>query len=912
MIVGRAAELRVLDELLQGLLRGGGGALLVHGEPGIGKTTLLEVVAERCGDDVTVLRGRGAEMEAELAFSLLADVLGPILGARDTLPGLQRTALEGALALGPPAPGDRLAVCVAALGVLRAAAARRPVLAIVDDVHWADACSRECIEYVARRVGAGVGVVLAARDPWDGIERSGLPRLPVAPLDEPSAAELLRAAMPSLAMAAATAIVESAAGNPLALVELPATLTADQRAGVATIEAPLAPGNRLQHAFATRIEALDEPARRALLIAAAEPGGDLATITAGCEQAATDIGQLVGPESAGLVRLGAAVTFAHPLVRGAAYTLATPAQRRAAHAALARVTRAQQRSWHLASATVGPDDDIAADLARLGAEAAGRRAYAAASAAFERAAALTRDDHGASERLLLSGGAAAAAGAPDRALTLVRAASRKAVSPATRRRAEHLAGRTLIWSGRASEATPLLVAEAEAVTVDSPELAATILADAACGETTINSYVRAERLARRAVDLLGADGDPSARLAVLATFAWVLALRGLTPEARPALAEVARLADGLDGLGSDWPWIHLLLRTQVVVGDFEAAQRTGSALCERAYEAGALATLSGALLVSADAAFRLGAWPAADAGTLRAARVGAEAGQPALRGFALVTRARLLAASGREQESLGVASEALAIADSGGISSGLRFVHAARGFLDLSLDRVPGAIDALETVARLVQGSGLEDPTVVPWAPDLIEAYARGGQVDAARGVLAMLERQAASTESDVAAAAAARCRGILASDFDPAFAAALAADDRRPMPFERARTLLAYGRRLHRARRRAEARERLREAVAGFDHIGAAAWADQARHELRAAGARRRAASTDTLTSQEQRVADAVRDGMSNREIAAALYLSPKTIEFHLRQIYRKLGIHSRTQLVTALPEEGSALKAQ
>ena len=912
MIVGRAAELRVLDELLQGLLRGDGGALLVHGEPGIGKTTLLDAVAERCGDDMAVLWGRGAEMEAELAFALLADVLGPVLGARDTLPGLQRAALEGALALGPPAPGDRLAVCVATLGVLRSAAARQPVLVVVDDVQWADACSRECIEYVARRVGAGVGVVLAAREPWDGIERSGLPRLPVAPLDERTSAELLRATMPHLATDAATVIVESAAGNPLALVELPATLTADQRPGVATIEAPLAPGNRLRRAFATRIGALDEPARRALLIAAAEPGGDLATTTAGCERVGTEIGHLVAAESAGLVRLGAAVTFAHPLVRGAVYELATPAQRRAAHAALAQVTRAQRRTWHLASATIGPDEEIAAELTRLGAEAAERRAYAAASATFERAAALTRDEDAASERLLLGGAAAAAAGAPDRALTMVRAASRKAVTPATRRRAEHLAGRTLIWSGRASEATSLLVAEAEAVTVDSPELAAAMLADAASGEATINSYVRAERLARRAVDLLGAAGGPSTRLAVLTTFAWVLTLRGMTPEARPALAEAERLAEGLDGLGSDWPWIHLLLRTQVAVGDFETAQTTGSALCERAYEAGALATLSGALLVSADAAFRLGAWSAADAGTLQAVRVGAEAGQPALRGFALVTRARLLAAEGREQESLGVVSDALAIADSTGISSGLRFVHAARGFLDLSLDRVPEAVEALETVARLVKGSGLEDPTVVPWAPDLIEAYARAGQVDDANGVLAMLERQAESTESDVAAAAVARCRGILAYDFDPAFAAALAADDRRPMPFERARTLLAYGRRLHRARRRAEARERLREAVDGFDHVGAAAWADQARHELRAAGGRRRAPATDALTSQEHRVADAVCEGMSNREIAAALYLSPKTIEFHLRQIYRKLGIHSRTQLVTALPEDGTELKAQ
>jgi AAA ATPase domain len=204
MIVGRAAELRVLDELFQGLLRADGGALIVHGEPGIGKTTLLDALVERCGDEVTVLRGGGAETEAELAFALLADVLYPVLGERGTLPAPQEAALAGALALGPPAPGDRLAVCVAVLGVLRAAAARRPVLAVVDDIQWADSASRESIEYIARRAGGRLAVVLAARDPWDGIERMPLPTLDIGPVDDRSAIGLLRAAAPDLAVAGTT------------------------------------------------------------------------------------------------------------------------------------------------------------------------------------------------------------------------------------------------------------------------------------------------------------------------------------------------------------------------------------------------------------------------------------------------------------------------------------------------------------------------------------------------------------------------------------------------------------------------------------------------------------------------------------------------------------------------------------
>ena len=235
----------------------------------------------------------------------------------------------------------------------------------------------------------------------------------------------------------------------------------------------------------------------------------------------------------------------------------------------------------------------------------------------------------------------------------------------------------------------------------------------------------------------------------------------------------------------------------------------------------------------------------------------------------------------------------------------MRYIHAALGFLELGLDRTGAAISELETVERLVEGTGLEDPVIVPWEPDLVEAYARQGRAGDARRVLARLERRADLTASLVARAAAARCRGMVDDDFEPAFTAALALDDQRPMPFERARTLLAFGRRLHRARRRAEARDRLIQARSGFEQLRAGAWAAQAEAELHAAGARRRREPDDSaLTAQELRVAAAVQRGASNRDIAADLFLSPKTVEFHLRQIYRKLDVHSRTQLIVALAE--------
>jgi DNA-binding CsgD family transcriptional regulator len=914
MIVSRVAELRRLDDLLAALIRGEGGALIVHGEAGIGKTTLLEVLAEHAADTVTVVRACGAETEAELAFAALADPLNPLLGHLDALPAPQAAVLMGALALEPPTPGDRLAVCVAALGLLRAAARNRPVLAVVDDVQWVDASSRESIEYVARRAGGPLAVVLAARDPLYPPERIRLPELPVGPVDDAEAAELLRHRAPELAPPVAAAITHAAAGNPLALVELPATLTAGQRAGTMTLDLPLAPGGRLQRAFAGRVQALDEQARLALLIAAAYAGTELPLIAAACLRAGTDAERLADAEASGLVLLSPGrVRFAHPLIRGMVYAEARAVHRRAVHAALAAALGKSddRRAWHLAAAAIGPDEEVAADLERVGGQAVARRAYAAGAGALERAARLTPDPETASRRLIAAGQAAAGAGLADRALALLAEAAEVTGDEEQRAYAQQLRGRTLIWRGRGAEATPLLVEQASLVAPRSPVLAAVMLSDAANGATGINSYLEAERLARRAADLLGDAGGPAVRGVVLMMRGLTLVLRGKAPEARPVLAEAYRLAAGVDPLGPDWPWMHILLRTHIPLGEFEQARDENAELCRRAQDAGALATLCSARLVFADAAFRLGDWEAADAAAEQTIQLAGDVGQRHMAGWALTIRTRILAAQGRAAESRAAAQAALQIAVSDQISTGLRFVHGALGFLELGLDRVDAAIGELETVERMTEGSGHEEPVIVPWIQDLVEAYARQGRDDDACRVLARLERQAASTASPVAGAAAARCRGLLDDDFEPAVACALALDDQRPMPFERARTLLAFGRRLHRSCRRAEARERLRAALEGFEQLHADAWTRQAEAELRAAGARRRPERDEhALTPQELRVAAAVQRGASNRDIAADLFLSPKTVEFHLRQIYRKLDVHSRTQLVAALAGSGGPVK--
>ena len=906
MIVSRTAELSRLDDLLTALASGEGSALVVRGEAGIGKTTLLETLAVRSGDAVTVIRTCGAETEAELTFSALADLLDPVLGELTALPEPQAAALMGALALGPPAPGDRLAVCVATLGVLRAAARRRPVLAMVDDLQWVDASSRECIEYAARRAGGPLAVVLAARDPWYPPEHIHLPELQVGPVDGIGAAELLRHRAPDLAPPVAAAIAQAAAGNPLALVELTAALNTGQRTGAVPLDLPLAPGRRLQHAFSGRVGALGEPARRALLIAAAHAGPELPVIAAACLNAGTDVGHLDDAEASGLVRIGAnRVSFTHPLIRGVVYQDAPAAERRVAHAALAAAlgNGDDRRAWHLAAAAVGTDEEVAARLERVGGRAVARRAYAAGSRALDRAARLTPARETASRRLIAAGRAAGGAGMADRALALFGEAAEIADGEELRTRAQQLRGQVMLWRGQAAEALPLLAGQAALVAPRLPALAAAMYSDAANCATTTGSYLEAERLAWRAAGLLPADADPALRGTVLGMLSWALLLRGKASRARRVLAEAARLAEGDDPLGLDWLSQHLVLRCQIPLGEFERARAESLELCRRTREAGALASVAGALLVAADAAFRLGDWEAADAAALEGLLATGEVGQPAIAGGLLTVRVRILAAQGRHEEGRAVAQAAFQLAESTRTASGLRYVHAALGFLELGLDRTGAAIGELETVGRLIEGTGLEEPVMVPWEPDLIEAYARQGRADDARRVLARLQRLADRTGSLVTQAAAARCRGMLDDEFEPAFIAALALDDQRPIPFERARTLLAFGRRLHRARRRAEARERLREALGGFGQLGARAWAEQAEAELNAAGARRRRAPDDsTLTPQELRVAAAVQRGASSRDIAADLFLSPKTVEFHLRQIYRKLGVHSRTQLIAAL----------
>jgi ATP/maltotriose-dependent transcriptional regulator MalT len=907
MIVGRADELAELDALLADLLAGHGRALLVQGEAGIGKTTLLNALVERSRDSATTLRARGVESEAEIAFSALSDLLRPVVDDLVALPEPQAVALAAALSLGPPQPGDRLGVCVATLGVLRAAADRHKILVVVDDLQWLDAPSRECILYASRRLEGSVAVVLAVREA-EGLspELDDLPSLRLGGLTDDISMELLGQMAPDLAPHVAATLVEAGAGNPLALVELLTALSNEQRAGRVGLDLPLAPEGRLHDAFIRRIDGLPTEARIALLVAATYQGDDLTTISTACARAATDVALLAMAEAEGFVRIDhGRATFVHPLIRRAAFHGATAEERRDAHRALADALQGEARAWHLAAAAVVPDEAVAAELERAAGAAAARRGFASAAAALEKAARLSPSREAFARRMLAAGEAAAAAGLPARSLAMLEEASHTSTDGHLRGRAEHLRGLMMLWGGEAAAAGELLVGEAELVTSEDAPQAAAMLADAAMASTSTGDCHRALALAERAVGLLGDGGDPPARAHVLAVLSWALTLRGQTILARSALEEAERWSGAIDPLSPAARSLLIAMNARLPTGEFERTRDESLALCERAREAGALGALPVSLAVAADAAYRLGDWALADATSKEALQAAEEVGQRNWAGLALTIRARLAAAQGREQASRRAARGALRIAEAMGLESGRAFAHAAVGFLELGLDRIDAAITEFERVERVVSETGLEEPTLIPWAPDLVEAYVRAGRGEDAVRVIETLERQAAGAGTAPAHAALARARGLVVDDFTTAFTEALTQDDRRPMPFERARTLLCFGRRLHRARRRAHARERLREALTGFERLGAATWAARTRSELQAAGARRRAAHDESLTRQELRVAAAASRGASNREIGAELYLAPKTIEFHLRNIYRKLGVRSRAELAARLARE-------
>ncbi len=907
MLLGREAELGRLDRVLAELADGRGGALFVRGEAGIGKSALLAALAERAHRrGMGTLTTRGVESESELAFSGLADLALPLEAELGRLPEPQAAALAGALALGPPRPGERLAVSAALRRLLDDASREQPLVVIVDDLNWLDGPSRECVMYAARRTGAGFSVVMSAREgEYDPAEVRDLPDIAPAPLDRPSALALLGRGSPGLAPGVAAAVADAARGVPLALLELPTMLGARERAGESPLSEPLDLSPRLADIYTARIAGLSHDARRALTIAAAYEGDDLRVVGAACAQAGLPADVLSEGERARLATAsGGRLSFAHPTARAAVYQQAEPADRRAAHRAVAAVVDAERGAWHLGLAAVGPDEEVAQALEDAGVSALARRGPGPASLALERAARLSTCPERCARRLLGAGEAAAAAGQHRRAEGLLDEAIATTADAATRSDAVHARAQALTWSGAVGEAVELLEDESRSVAADAPERAGRMLADAALASSGTGDIHRSLDLSARALSLIEGRGCPEDPAALVA-HGWSMALRGEGRAAAPFLRRAAARVGEVDPLAHGAQWHNVLMRARLASGHFGEVYRESDALCARAHDRGAVGALPGTLVVFADAAYRLGEWGRCEDACREAMATAADTGQHLWKGYALVVLARVEAALGREEASRAAALGALGVAQTVGIPAGLRYAHAVLGFLDLGLGHMEAAASSFSNVEEVVRRSGIEELVVVPWAPDAIEAYVATDRRDAAERVLTALAGQAARTGSPFLEAVLGRARGIAEDDFDEHFRAALATEGADGCPFEEARTLLAYGRRLHRARRRIEARARLEAAQAIFSRLGAAPWSEQARAELRAAGARGRTRRGDGLTDQEERVAQAAAGGSTNREIAQDLYLSPKTIEFHLGNIYRKLHLRSRTELAALFADE-------
>jgi DNA-binding CsgD family transcriptional regulator len=889
-LVGRAVECARIDALLDDARAGHSSTLLITGEPGIGKSALLRYAAARA-TAMTQLHAQGIESESELAFAALADFFQPVLDCLAEIPARQAGALSGALALGPPTTTDRFVVCAATLSLLDAAAEKGPLLGIVDDAQWLDASSAQAILFAARRLEAeGIVLVIALRElagtpfadaDFEELRLTGLDR------DE---VELLLASRNGAAGDMTDELAAATAGNPLALIELSARLSESQLYGD--------PLTTVERSFLDRVSALPEATQQALLVLAASESPRLDDVTPALQALGLDLHDLDPAEREQLVvPVGDAIQFRHPLLRSAVYNGSTIGARRAAHRALAEVATGERSAWHLAAAAPEHDDEAAAALDRAAFATRGRGGHAEASVALERAAELTGDPNLRARRLLAAADDARLGGQAERAIRLLDEALASTKDELLRAEIVHLAGVVEMWSGAPLKAYGLLFGGAISAEASDRAKAARMLGDAAwasCMGGEITNGLEAARLACQ----LAENTDDVTSIVAGSTLGLALLLRGRAGEAMPYLERYQVL---LDQPGLETRAFHLLRPVGQVLTwleRYEQAHQVFAEMVERARSESALGALPYALAGKAEVDFRIGNWPAAYAGASEAVRIAEDTDQRTLLAFALISLARIEAGQGREEDCRAHADRAVETTSTGSITA---YRASVLGLLALGLGKSEEAVEYLRELAHNVRERGLEEPNVMQWSGDLIEAYVRAGRDADAEGELEFLERQAAQTGRTWALAVAARCRGLLVPDdqFDDAFA------HQAPTPYERARTELCYGERLRRARRRTDAREPLQAALETFERLGARGWAERAAKELAATGLTaktREPSAAETLTPQELQVALTVARGATNREAGAALFLSPKTVESHLSRIYRKLNVRSRTELAHQL----------
>lgn len=909
VIVGRGAEQERLAAVLEAARRGEGAALLLRGEPGAGKSVLLEH-AVSLADDMRVLRVRGVESESPLAFAALHRLLRPLLRELHTVPARQDKALRHALGLSDgadPGTGDRFLVYLAVLTLLSEAATTTPTLVVVDDLHWVDTASREALLFVARRTpGERLAVLLAARRD-DLAEPEDLPSVDVGGL-LPAEAHSLLIGLSGVPVEPGVAdkLHTATAGNALALAELALSLGADVLRGVGPVPSPLPLTHGVESAFLSRYRLLDPGARTILLVAAADDSGDLALVRDAARRLGTSDASFDAVERSGLLhRDGPRVELRHPLVRSAVYTGATTTERRQAHAALAAQLPPQdadRRAWHLAAAADRPDETVVAEL-----EAAARRSVAvggheAASAAWERAAELTLEPTERGRRLYQAAAEAWTAGRPDRAASLVDGALLSLPDPLERADAALLRARVEWNTGSVGLAHRCLLDEAATVAPHDAARARRMAMFAASLQAMVHVEPYTDPLT-----LVGAPADPHQRCVADVLKAFVHISRQQWSEAVEAVeaaeSDVGNVETSLDG-----PLPNLALAAMHLAVD-DVALHLHEHLLDRAREQGSLIMTLYALTRRGGLDVALGKWGRLAEGAREALDLAQATGRPALEAMSRAWLALVSALRGQEdaEDRLTELERTVAAGPLG--STGASVTDQVSWARAILADTPAAALYHYEQM-----GHGFAERLV---ALDRIEMAINADRRDLAQQWLGHLADFATGTGSPWAGAVTEHARALLShntADVDSHFVRALALHEQSARRVDAARTHLAYGRWLRRGRRRVDARPHLRAALHTFEDVGARRWAELAAGELRASGERARTRSSDDhpgvhLTPTEVRVATLVARGMPTREVASTLFVSPRTVDFHLRNVFAKLGLTSRAELAHVLLSQRAAV---
>jgi DNA-binding CsgD family transcriptional regulator len=921
VLYGRDLERSRVGELLDGARASRSAVLVISGEPGVGKSALLEDARDQAGG-MRVLSGAGVESEAQLPFAALHQIVRPVLGHVDSLPQPQAAALRGALGLAAGVGEDRFLVSLAVLSLLAEAAEERPLLCLVDDAQWLDDASADALVFVARRLEAEGIVMLFGTREGDvrHFEAPGLGVLQLGGLD-PAAAETLidRSAGVALSSELRDRLVAETGGNPLALLELSSALSEAQLSGTEAVLAPIPVSARVEHAFLARVNRLPKETQTLLLVASADDSGELATVLRAAGHLGATAEALDPAEQAGLVHVRAArIELRHPLVRSAVYQAAPLSRRQAVHGALARAldgdAEADRRAWHRAAASVEPDPSVGEELEEAAERARRRSGFAAASLAFERAAALTVDEEHRARRLTAAAENAWLGGRVERALMLLEGARPLVSEPFQRADIDRFLGLIEMTRGVPADACQLLLRAATEVAPTDGDRALQLLNIAGLAAAYAGDREAAVAIADLAQGL-HAEETPFGRMLTQLLVGLGAYAEGDFADAAPMLREALALAEELDDDAASTEPVALLFagRAALYLGDDQATYRTHREAAARARASGALSIVTQILPRLAISELWAGRWASGSANAREGVQLAREIGQHDLVAQQLVLLALVAALRGSEDECRSLAAESRELASARGLGIVLELADWALTLLGLGLGRAEEALRRCREISSTL---------VVFWGGlDRIEAAVRAGEPETARAWLDVFELWAESSATPWGRAVALHCRALLSDDeseTERLFLAALDAHGEAARPFECARTDLAFGEFLRRVRRRVEAREHLRAALDRFETLGATLWAERARVELRASGqtARKRDPSTrNSLTMQELQIARFVAEGRTNREVAAQLFLSPRTIDFHLRNVYRKLGITSRTALARLdldSENQGASVSAQ